>query len=202
MSEGCASNPFCSKLPDDLRVRLCEHCVKTTHAKGSVIRADENRVWIILDGILLGLNSDKPTSMHFPGRMNMNTSFMGPDPAFSEFMAQDIEVKMRKLKYLCLRPIELATFSNRTVHDLMDDPRFLRVLWDNLLGMTTETTSYMESIYCGSAADAVRYVLALAKSHEVGDLTHEEIARLSGKNRVTVTKIMHELALSSPELLP
>ena len=63
-----------------------------------------------------------------------------------------------------------------------------------------QMTCYQTFLYHDDAYQAVRYVLKLAKAYGLHSLTHMQIALLSGRNRVTVTNILHEIALAEPEL--
>ena len=63
-------------------------------------------------------------------------------------------------------------------------------------------TSYLSVLfYQRDAAEAVRYTLVLLRELGIAGLTHGQVARIAGRNRVTVTRILGELTVSDPELV-
>ncbi|MDE8702677.1 hypothetical protein PZH32_06835 [Adlercreutzia equolifaciens] len=197
MIDNCSDNFFCAQLPEPVRRRLCEHCVKTTHAQGTKLKVDANRPWIVLDGLLISTEQGKPASLSAPGQMNLNETFIVDAATSLPFLDKHIEKNIDQIYYLCLRTTTLASVPNGVVHELLDDYDFLRASWNNMTQLLTILSSYTSAVYFGTAKDAVRYVVQLAESCGIDNLTHREIALMTGLNRTTVTKTMHEINLES-----
>lgn len=197
----CEENAFCKALPEEVRLQLCKHCIKTSFAEHTELQIDVNHPWLVLDGLIVSKANDKPNAI-------MNAGFFMLTPRFApEGYADvlpsriDISYSLKTFRYTCFTPVVVATFSVRAIDELMNDIRFLRVLFDNIQIQMNAMQMYQVFLYQKQAYDSVAYVLKLAKVHGVSGLTHEKIAELTGRSRTTVTQVMHEIALAEPELV-
>lgn len=95
----------------------------------------------------------------------------------------------------------LAFFNKGEIDALLDDPGFLRASYDNLQDLNAHIVAYLIGVGSSSAHDAVRFVLKYCAHNGIDRLTHEQIAKLTGLSRTTVTSLMREVALAEPELL-
>lgn len=199
--ESCQDNPFCCKLHPDVRQRLCKHCIKTSFAARSKMHIDFEHPFLVLEGVICATTRGKVGVILSPGDLLLPPSFRPAAPLSQPLSEREMEKEIISYGYYFPTPVTVATFSQRVIRQLMDDARFVRQLLDSVLHIQTEETVCQTHLYHGSALDAVKYILRVARAYDLGKLTHDQIAFLSGRSRVTVTKTMHEIALSEPELL-
>jgi hypothetical protein len=196
----CASNKFCSSLPDDLRCRLCKHCIKTSFAPGTELEIDVNHPWIVLEGLLYSVLGGKPFGLCVPGDFMLTPRFQPaqPDLILDEKDVSGIETGAH---YICLTKLLVATFSYRSIAELMEDSRFCREVLDSVNMSSTRNTFYLRQIYAEGAYESVRFALKIAQSCHIRGLTHAQIAKLVGRNRSTVTSVISQIAIAEPELV-
>jgi hypothetical protein len=199
--DDCRENHFCKSLSHDLRERLCKHCIKTTYAKNSVLKVDMNHPWLLLEGIVCATVSKRPMTIITPGDMLLTPRFRPAMPGILAMDDNDFELYYSNTRYECVTPILAATYSTKIMYDLLEDARFARMVLDSTLNIQMQVLAYQSFLYHNSAYEAVRYILKLARAYHIQGLTHAQIAHLSGRNRTTVTKVIHELALGEPDLI-
>lgn len=198
----CTKNPFCGALPPELREQLCTHCTKTTFADQTEVHIDRKHVWIVIDGLFCSLlETDQPNSLIVPGTVILN-------PWFSQFVLTDLKIDIEayeeasyRVNYKCLSNMTIAMFTNEYIFEMLDNNIFLKQLFFNIMATDATATTYANYLYQHSAKESIEYVLRLAKTHSLGPLTHRQIAFLTNRNRVTVTRVMHEIALENPDLV-
>lgn len=200
MTEVCESNPFCSRLTDEVRETLCRHCVKCTYAKDTSIPAQYTKPFLVLEGVTLVENRSRPVDLLGPGTINTSIQFtperykdiVVPGPYGNE--------QHENARHTFLTDSVYAVFSNRVFRELMEDASFLTVLYDFDVSQLNQTMIYMRYLYQVPLDDTVRYVLEYAKHLGLSGLTHAKIARIAGKSRPAVTQALGRLCLSEPEL--
>jgi CRP-like cAMP-binding protein len=197
----CQGNRFCDSLPVGLRAKLCKHCIKTSFAAGFAFPIDFNHPWLLIEGFVCVRLNDRPSTFITPGDVVLTPRFRPSMPNILALSDDDMMEYYRSTNFECLSLVLAATFSTKIFLELFDDPTFVKAVLDCTLISQAQQSLYQARLYHGSAYDAVRYILKLARAYGVGTLTHAQIARLSGRNRTTVTKALHEVALAEPELI-
>ena len=197
----CEQNPFCRRLPEETRMKLCKHCIKSTFAEGTMIAVKADKPFLVLEGTVLVENDEKPVAVLIPGSFFTTPQF-APERYAEIIVSEESATEQHsRSRFYFAYPTTFAFFSNRIVRELMDDNHFLRLLYDFDVSQINQQLIYQRYLYQKSAEESVRYVLKLARVYGMTGLTHEKIARFSGRRRPTVTQILHRLAISEPELL-
>lgn len=194
----CSENRFCASLDPDVRARLCSFCVKTTHAANTHVSMDYYKHFLVLEG-LCGPRHGRTCHLYRPGDFVLT-----PHPDQSRminlpnvtFEGGDLVTVMEFFS-----DVTLAYFDKEKVDELLSDSRFLRASYDNLKDLYVHLVAFPIGLNKSSAYDAVCYVLKYCAHNDIGHLTHEQIAKITGHSRTTVTSIMHEIALAEPDLL-
>lgn len=197
----CSENLFCGRLPRDLCDRLCKHCIKTTYAEGTALRIDMNHPWLLLEGMVYATIRNKPMTIITPGDFILTPRFRPETPGILALSDSEVNDYYSNTRYVCLTPTLIATYSTKIIFALLEDVRFARAVLDSINNEQAQMAYYQSSLYHGSAYEAVRYILKLARAYHIEGLTHAQLALLSGRNRTTVTQKYHEIALAEPELI-
>lgn len=199
--DSCETNSFCQQLPPETRNLLCANCVKVSYAAGTIERRPFQQAMLMLEGILMVESDERPSSILVSGDFNL-TPKLGPKPSKSmPFNENELDTFYQGLRWHCIIETRIAFFPDNTVKAVLNDLEFCHALISNLEQVSAATSCYSQFLYHGTAKQAIVYALRLAKANGITGLTHAQIALLSGRNRVTVTKIMHEIAQSDPELI-
>lgn len=195
----CYENRFCSSLDPDTRRRLCQACTKSTYAANSKATMNFYRHFLVVEGLCLTKRfrtsfvyrqGDFVVTPHPDESREVNLV----DVSFSEGVDYDTDLDF-------ITMTTLAFFDKGEIDALLDDPGFLRASYDNLQDLNAHIVAYLIGVGSSSAHDAVRFVLKYCAHNGIDHLTHEQIARLTGLSRTTVTSLMREVALAEPELL-
>lgn len=197
----CAQNAFCCSLDEETRQRLCEHCMVASFGQGSQYKGNFKSPQLLLEGAICVMQNNRPNAIIVPGDFLLVPEFSpsGPYPyAVSETEEQDA---YHHQTWHFIVPSKMAFFPSDLVRKLMDATDFDKALINSLLRVQTQLSYYNKALYHSNAYDAVRYGLKLASVYHLGSLTHEEFALITGRNRTTVTKILHEIAQKEPGLL-
>ena len=197
----CEANPFCSRLSQETRELLCARCLKSTFAEGTTLVGFSERPFVILEGVVLVETDGKPTSLLVPGTVATTPKFT-PE-RYQDLIASEESAEEQYLESRShfLTPATFAYFSNRAVMELMDDNAFLRLLYEFDISQLNQASIFQRYLYQKPAEESIRYVLRIAKKYGLSGLTHEKIARISGRRRPTVTQVLHRIAIGEPELL-
>lgn len=203
-SDRCEENAFCRSLDEKTRCELCAFCVKSTYAAGSSVRANQDRVLLVLEGLccietrggilaVLGRGDLFP----FPSRM------IGPArEAYRQIVEEAVSERVSgPLKLVAVTDVTCASFELESVVHFLADPVFCSLIYANMFVLLQKSLSYGIEVRQSDAYHAVRFALRVGRVQGIEGLTHAQIAHLTGLGRSTVTKVMHEVALKEPELL-
>lgn len=200
--DNCMNNSFCRTLKPETRERLCARCMISTLAEGTSLKGKFKHPMILLDGLLSVRFFDRPNTILVPGDMTLTPDFTPPAAADIVLTEAEWADYYAGQSHHCVTPITLAYLPTDLVKELLETSvDFTRAVLDRYLFIQTQFSLYQAYLYHYNAYEAVRYVLRLTRAHGVTGLTHAQIDYLSGRNRTTVTKILHEIALAEPELL-
>lgn len=197
----CQENAFCASLSNDVRSRLCKHCIKTSFAAGTAEGIDENHPALLLSGILCAEVDDKPISVVVPNDFILTPRFRPEGASLPAIDDEAYQTYLSDTSYVCLTDTKMAMFSTRIVKELFETVSFMQALFASTINQLMQMSYFLHELYHGSAYDAVRYALKIARAYDVPKLTHAQIAHMTGRNRTTVTQVMHQIALSEPDLL-
>lgn len=156
---------------------------------------------IVLEGIILSTLNYKPIVMVMPGNLLLTPHFQPDSMVTCVLNDEERKQNFAQTRYDCFTSVVVGTFSNKAIDELLKDYRFLHAVWENTQYQGFFMHIYQSKLFHGDAYGAVKFVLRCAREHGGMKLTHEQIAELAGRNRTTVTKAMHEIALAEPELL-
>lgn len=199
--KACENNPFCSRLPDGVRARLCASCVKVPYAAGAIDRHPYQQAMLVVEGLVVTRNGGKSSAAFVPGTFSL-TPKLGPTPLDPAGLSKgELELLDSDYEWRCYGPTSIAYFPDGLIEELLDTQPFCRMALNSHLQIQFVSSTMEMKLHHGSAYDAVRYVLRLLKANGVIGLTHEQIAEISGRSRVTVTRAIHEIALAEPELI-
>lgn len=197
----CEDNPFCSHLPDDVRARLCSACVKVPYVAGAIDRHPYQQAMLVAEGLVITRNSGKSGAALIPGSFSL-TPKLGPTPRDPAGLSEtELGLNGSDFEWRCYGPTSIAYFPDSLINELLDTQPFCRMVLDSHLRIQLASSTMEMSLYHGTAYEAVRYVMRLLKANRITGLTHEQIAEISGRSRVTVTRTIHEIALAEPELI-
>lgn len=160
-----------------------------------------NHPLVIIDGIILASAAGKPTSMMMSGNFLLTPYFRPKTSASFVLNDQEMSKSYANVRYNCFTNVLAGCFTNEVVEKLLAEYDFLYAIWENTQYQSYFLNLYQNSLYHGSAYDAMSFALRCAAEGGVKRITHEQLALLTGRNRSTVTKAMHEIALAEPELL-
>lgn len=196
----CDSNPFCRRLTEETKSKLCKHCLKCTYAKGTLLAAEYRKPLLILEGFVLIENKSKPAAILAPGYIA--TSIQFTPERFLESVINDDYVKEQyeEAKQYFLTDTTCAFFSNRVFDELKSEISFLSTLYDFEISQLNNQAIFTQQIYSRSIDETVAYALRLAKHCNLEPLSHQMIARITGKSRPAVSQAIQRLIISNPEL--
>ncbi|MGM9575067.1 MAG: Crp/Fnr family transcriptional regulator [Oscillospiraceae bacterium] len=179
-------NSFCSNIPESVRKQLCSLSKSVTFKpkKDQLINLDGGRVTIVESGALMTI------------RMLENERYQGIDILGSGdmlgiaelFNANDgcemIVVRPLAQTKICMVPIA-------DVERLMSaEPVFFQHVYSMLAKRFHRALSNLTICVSGSSKERTRHFMELAQEYGRLNLTHEDLATLSGLNRVTVTNCL------------
>lgn len=195
----CSLNRFCAALDPITRSNLCRVCMKTTFSAGTSITMDFYKHFLILDG-LCATQHNRARFPYRPGDFVVTPHPTQGRPVTLAQVSFD-ESPTPGTKVLFIADTAVAFFDKEKIDEFLQDPGFLAVSYANLKELYAQLVAYFIGMNSSTAYDAVRYLLEYCRHNGIAHLTHEEIAKLTGHSRSTVTSIMHEIALAEPELL-
>ena len=203
-----AGNDYCATLPEELRVRMCEHCHIREYPKGTVFPVTKwrDRLAVLARGItMLGQFPDleRPTACRTAGIATTGTILSLGGLITHENCPRDLaELDAYRMgeENICLLDTAVAVFDVEFVEELYrTDIAFVRSLLANtswMCGIEGELFHREQ----GSARSSVRYVVHLCKRKGLPQLTHAQIALICNRSRPVVTQELHRLLVEEPEL--
>lgn len=186
-------NPFCSSLDRVTSHKLCKKCIHfTLNAKQELVFNDPSHKYaIIRSGLIISIfltEEGKQKSMEIfePG------SFLRMNDLYSQESEE-------YLYLVALTPAELCLFSNTLFNELFKENQgFANVVLEATNFRLKSNIRYLLHMKSGSSEDRVNYILDLLQGAGIDNalLTHENIALLTGLNRVTVTRALKNISRS------
>lgn len=199
---GCYANPFWATLDDEARRRLVEGADEVSYAEGTVFRGNFRHPVLLLSGILYVTIGERPNTVIIPGDLTLTPHFRPATAIDFPLSEAELRHSFDVQRWHCVTPVSLLSVPTELVEELLGSSlSFARATLNSQLDIQGHMAYFQDNLYHYSAYEAVRYILKLGRSCGLRDLTHAQIAFLSGRNRTTVTKTMHEIALAEPELL-
>lgn len=179
------SNPFCSSLPEECRIKLCRaaHRVRYKKRNEQVCFFDFKRLFVIESGYALTSRSDiedhqQGTDILEPGNL------VGVVQLFNkEYIAT--------INLLPVVPVTGCFVGIETIEQLVNEyPDFAIAIIKECTKRYGRIASKLGIHFYGTAKERLAFSFNRAK--ELGlenEITHEDLACLSGLSRVTVTKL-------------
>lgn len=198
----CEENRFCRSLDPDLRAHLCVHCTKRAFKKGQVIyRADiENRITLVVDGLMVTeshYDDDTLEDGDIPAFF-INTSglILGGDNLFND----EIIERYEHIRYVCLADSTIARFERQIVRTLFDtNPRFAQAMYQNITIAAGEACEFAAVLRAPNVEQSVRYLLDYASRKQIR-LSQQQMADITGHNRVSISRALDRVRKAYPEL--
>lgn len=192
MVEGAACNSFCNGLEPETRQLLCSNRVVIKQKFKQVVLNNQNdaQVGIMIEGMLLVYNLFEDGT-EIPVILEQSGDVIAIPQLFREAGYNGNE----DYCIFALSDVKICTFPANFIKSLiLKDSVFALKLLENLSKQFMRNNSFWLNMHSKSAEEKVIYVLNLLKDSgiNVNSLTQEEIALISGVNRVTVTRTMHK----------
>lgn len=187
----CEDNRFCASIPEGPRSELCARCSKRTFEKDEIIDQNiyEKFMTLILEGAIAYVKSTT-------GKMQvLNTSC---DLLASEYLFNDNHIIYSDIgQIVAFRKTEVAMLPLETLRSaFMNHPSVAKAMYMNLSVIDNRKAFYRLMVQMEDAYHAVLYMMLYLQKRGLAAPTHEELAFLTGLNRVTVTravgKILHD----------
>lgn len=201
--DNCFENAFCVSLSDELRARLCKRCVKATYAANSSIKINPASMLLPLKGICCTEVSGRVLVIYMPGYLaatptaDSNSWRQLDTVSYGRVHAENM---LQISRFIAVTDAEYALFSDDNLNDLLSIPEFSQALRTNWIKGIQSLLFYNMKVYRTNAYSAVKHIMELSRSYDIGRLTHMQIAYLTDLGRSTVTQAMNELIQAEPEL--
>ncbi len=184
----CGGNRFCNSLEAESRQALCSMCAIRSFGKGDQLDTTRfhGHIMLILDGLMTTVKSTS-------GKMQY---LYTPCDVFAHeylFNSQTLPYEQFGL-IRALRPLTAAFFPAQRLQQLfLTRPDVSRALYVNLSTMYNQKCFYRLMVEMDDARHAVQYMLPYLAERGVEQPTHEELAFMTGLNRVTVTRALKDI---------
>lgn len=173
---------------------------ETVYPKGTILRNNFKDPMLFCSGVVLVSVFDRPNSIYVPGDIGLTPTFGPKDKDILTLSDEELVQFFSAQAQRCITDVRVVVFPTDCFLNLMDRAPFAQRLLENQSHLMMQLVCYQTFLYHDTTYQAVRYILKIAKAYSLRNLTHAQIALLSGRNRVTVTKVLHEIALAEPEL--
>lgn len=187
-------------LSSDVLERLKNDCQISVYPEGTTLRGVVSQPLLVLDGMLCARMNKSPQVLLVSGNLILPQVFFPDTAVITALSKEERSQSMRSQRYTSIGKTCVATFSFELFDELLNEPVFSRNILTNNLNLMEQMGVYQRFLYHSTAKDAVEYILKLSHALKIDHLTHSQIAFMTGRNRTTVTKAMHEIALSNPKL--
>lgn len=192
VAQAYCENRFCASLDEDDRAALCPLCTLSRYEQGSQISNDmfHRNVMLIIEGVL---GTIKTTS----GKLQY--VYTPCDIFAHEYLFNDSPIKYEGYGLMqALRPLTVAFFPVRKLRRLfVERPGIARALYVNLSTLYNNKCFYRLMVEMDDPRHAVQYMLLYLQQKGIEPPpTHEELAFMTGHNRVTVTRAFKEICRS------
>ena len=190
-------NSFFSNLTPELRNKLCGACNRITYPAGNVLSTQtwNDTFTVLVDGFIISASSRGSDDGSF-----IPLELIGCGH-FLTVPQQWAHVRRDNVSSFVILKSTVAIFDRACIEDLYDsDIDFVKAICKGYDVGYHEMAAAFQEIGCSSAQSAVKYVLQFCRTHGIPQLTHAQIALAAGLTRPTVTKTIHELIKTEPEL--
>jgi len=192
-----ANNGFCSRLTPELRKKLCGACTRINYPAGNVLSTNNwsDAFTVLVDGFIISADP----------KANDDGSFVPLEIIgsghFLTVPQQWTSVRWKNISSFVILKSTVAMFDRGCAEELFShDMDFVKAVCEGYIIGYHEMAAAFQEIGCSGAHSAVRYILQFCRTHGVPQLTHAQIALAAGLTRPTVTKTIHELLKTEPEL--
>lgn len=185
----CGGNDFCNTLADGDRQSLCAICTLRSFEKGEELRSElfHNHLMLLLDGVMATVKSTTGQLQYI---------YLPVDIFASEYLFCSDLITMGDYGLMrALRPLRTAFFPAAALRELfMSRSDVAKALYANLSTLYNQKCFYRLMVEMDDAYHAVHYMLLYLQKHGIEPPpTHEELAFMTGLNRVTVSRTLKEI---------
>lgn len=184
----CCTNSFCQSLTPESREKLfkARHWVNYKYKNEQIVFFGHGHLLILESGALMtirGLAQGKKAGIDILKAGDL----LGIIQIFNDDYEKSISILPLSSVCGCLIPINVMNRLINENHDISNaviahfSRRFARIL------------CHLSVYSLGTSRDKLDYALVATNDLDIKQLTHEELATLSGLNRVTVTRTIREI---------
>lgn len=179
---------------------LCADCRIKHYSSGQFFMQDQwNRgMALLVDGLIVtGWADESRWSQMVVSGMASTEDVIGISG-----LTEEVASRMTEKRMVFMLDSTVALFSEKAIKPLLENNvDFIKELSSNCLRHCgAETAEFACQVGGKDAYAAVSYVARYCKEHNVGPLTHEQIAFICNRRRPTVTNTIHEIIKREPEL--
>lgn len=185
----CGGNQFCNSLIDEDRAALCAICSRRSFSKNAEVKGS-----LFPDNVLMVLSGIMGTVKSTTGKLQY---IYTPCNIFAhEYLFNSEIVEWPDYGVIrALRSLEVALFPATELRKLFRKrPTIAEALYRNLSTLYNEKCFYRLMVEMDDAYHAVHYMLLYLQEHGIEPPpTHEELAFMTGLNRVTVSRALKDI---------
>ena len=190
MSDPCYENRFCASLPTEDREALCAICTKKSYARNEEVRQElimgAGHMLLILDGAIATIKSSNGKIQY----LHTASDVFGAEVLFNANPLSHANFGIIR----AFRQTEVALLPTEQLRQLfMERPAIAKALYMNLATLDNRKSFYRMMVQLDDAYHAVLYMMLYLKKRGLEQPTHEELAFLTGLNRVTVSRVMKDI---------
>ena len=209
ISSNGAMNGFCATLRESDRAILCANCVRRDIVRGATLFKQESTqsIYVLVEGLLVADTPFDQASYFEGSRPGMG--IMARGSVFSCDLLCASEGPDTYPYYLEHKDTNAVAYSNSVlgrwplpaVKKLFGTSiDFANKLFCKNIEMFGLTCEFASALRPGNAEDSIKYLLCFGKTYGI-ELTHQQIADLTQRNRATVSRIMADLPRKDPEFI-
>jgi hypothetical protein len=191
------TNSFSSVLTPELKKILCDSCTKIRYPAGNIFNWYNwnDTFTVLVDGFIISADPDANSEGAFvPLELLGSGNFLATPQSWTS-------VRWKNVPSFVILDSVIAIFDRRRVEDLYkNNIDFVRAVCEGYMVQYNEMAMAFQEIGGKDARAAVKHVLNFCRNHGIPQLTHAQIALAAGLTRPTVTKTIHELLKTEPEL--
>ena len=203
-------NSFCAQLGDADRAKLCDCCVRRDLPRGQMLFKEDiqKSIFVVLEGCLESISSFVPRD-YLEG-MRPGYALLTQGHVFScdlvcnpqnEAESYDYYVAHSNAACKTLAPTKLAGWPLGTVKSLFaESPSFARSLFTRNIEAFGSTCEFAAGLRLSNAEDRIKFILCFTKARDV-ELTHQQIADVTGLNRTTVSRTIASILRNDDEFM-
>ena len=184
----CAScqNGFCTSLLPQTREAICRSKIWVNYSRKNqqAFFLENKQILILESGCIIATRADE-------GARQQSVDLLGPGDLLGIVNVFNSQSKREYFQILPLTECTGCMLPIRTMEELILEHKDLcKVFITQLAGRFSRVVDNMMDKTLDTAQDRVVYAQALLRQHGVMKYSHEDLALLSGLNRITVTRIL------------